>query len=270
MDKTTQTVLCCIGESVAGEPTQFVMQRAFSSRELDWQVLTVQVSLEELPDALAGAQAMKFAALRIYGNYDRAVLEHLNVSNSPDFVGTVTSAKRTSNGWEAWHATGFGILGAAEQIFPLDDSHCLIAEDNLVSRSFLAALLTSRKKCQLTFGSSFPLDEAAQNLVSELQANGCNIETSFELDALDFQNMLVLGEASEACDLSSFEQLAESQLLVVGDVEHASAWGIQDRTKVLSQLEIMSYSHAYDFERWTGDSTDVSLFRDAIEEYSEF
>ncbi|MEE2676614.1 MAG: shikimate dehydrogenase [Planctomycetota bacterium] len=57
-DKPIQELVSCMGQPVAGNPTQFMMERAFTDCELDWRYLTLEVPAENLKDAMAGFRAM--------------------------------------------------------------------------------------------------------------------------------------------------------------------------------------------------------------------
>ena len=57
-DKPIQELVSCMGQPVAGNPTQFMMERAFEDCELDWRYLTLEVPAENLKDAMAGFRAM--------------------------------------------------------------------------------------------------------------------------------------------------------------------------------------------------------------------
>ncbi len=69
MDSRTQPILCCVGEAVAGRPTQFLMERAFAAAHCDWRVITVEVKSTSFQIALDGMRAMHFAAIRLFPEY---------------------------------------------------------------------------------------------------------------------------------------------------------------------------------------------------------
>src|SRR5687768_2016194 len=49
-----------MGQPIAGNPTQFMMERAFESEGLDWRYLSLEVSPEKLGDAIRGIKALGF------------------------------------------------------------------------------------------------------------------------------------------------------------------------------------------------------------------
>ena len=53
-----QQIGACFGQPVAGNPTEYMMERAFAHRHLDWRYLTLEVAPEHLGDAFLGMRAM--------------------------------------------------------------------------------------------------------------------------------------------------------------------------------------------------------------------
>ena len=53
-DSALQAVVTCMGQPVAGNPTQFMMERAFRAAGLDWRYLTLEIPPEDLGDAMRG------------------------------------------------------------------------------------------------------------------------------------------------------------------------------------------------------------------------
>ena len=60
MSQALQEITACFGQPVAGNPTQYVMEKAYVKAGLDWRYLTLEVSPEGLADAVRGAKAMGF------------------------------------------------------------------------------------------------------------------------------------------------------------------------------------------------------------------
>ncbi|MCA9179992.1 MAG: hypothetical protein KDA51_01030, partial [Planctomycetales bacterium] len=61
-----QPIVCCLGERVAGKPTQFLLERAIAVNELDWRAITIQLAAHDLPIAIAGMKVMRFMGLRFF------------------------------------------------------------------------------------------------------------------------------------------------------------------------------------------------------------
>ena len=55
-----QPIVALLSDPVGGNPTQYMIEKAFTHHELDWRYLTFQVSPERLGDAVRGMRAMGF------------------------------------------------------------------------------------------------------------------------------------------------------------------------------------------------------------------
>ncbi len=116
METPTQRVLCCMGHSVAGHATQYLMQRLFLEHGLDWSAISVEVSADSVADAVRGAKAMQFAALRFYRPLDDEVREFfLSREPSARTLAGFTSARPEDGDWIGWHNLGWGVKSEAER-----------------------------------------------------------------------------------------------------------------------------------------------------------
>ena len=78
-DSALQEIVCCIGRPVAGNPTQFMMQRVLAKSGLDWCYLTLEVAPEDLADAMRGMaeELRNLADQQASALDDPAILERL-------------------------------------------------------------------------------------------------------------------------------------------------------------------------------------------------
>jgi shikimate dehydrogenase len=60
-----QEIVCCLGQPVAGNPNQFMMERALSAAGLDWRYLTLEVPPQRLADAVRGLKGLGFRGASI-------------------------------------------------------------------------------------------------------------------------------------------------------------------------------------------------------------
>ncbi|MEE3368444.1 MAG: shikimate dehydrogenase [Planctomycetota bacterium] len=94
-DSHLQTIVCCLGQPVAGNPTQFMIERAFRAARLDWRYLTLEVSPENLAAAVAGMRALGFKGGNITIPHKVAVIEHLDgLSQAAELMGAVNCITR--------------------------------------------------------------------------------------------------------------------------------------------------------------------------------
>ena len=58
MDGITEPVVLILGHPIAGNPSQFALERAFDSMQLQWRVLSCDVSPERIGAAIVGAEVL--------------------------------------------------------------------------------------------------------------------------------------------------------------------------------------------------------------------
>ncbi|MCC6510353.1 MAG: hypothetical protein IT423_14715 [Pirellulaceae bacterium] len=140
MENRIQPILCCVGAEVAGEPTQFLMERAVIAAHLDWHVITVEVSAEQLETAWHGMQVMRFKAVRFFREHQSAALHLVAPATRHDlFTGGVTSALRVGSQWTMWHNSGPALVDLLASRLTWSDTICWLHGDSPRSRSFLLA-----------------------------------------------------------------------------------------------------------------------------------
>lgn len=88
--ESLQEIVCCLGQPVAGNPTQFMMERAFADCGLDWRYLTLEVEPERLGDAIRGLRAMGFRGANFTIPHKVAAVEFLDeLSQAAELMGAV-------------------------------------------------------------------------------------------------------------------------------------------------------------------------------------
>ena len=93
-----QEVVCCLGQPVAGNPTQYMMEKAFAAAGLDWRYLTCEVPPEKLADAMRGLRALSFKGANFTIPHKVAVIPYLDsLSPAAELMGAVNCMNRVDN-----------------------------------------------------------------------------------------------------------------------------------------------------------------------------
>ena len=294
MGSATQPILCCIGDSVAGKPTQFVMERAFRQLRLDWQVITVEVETNCFAAAVEGMRAMKFAAARFFTPFDSLAVGLL-CEGCPitQFVGSVTSARYRDGQWDCWNGVGFGIVTSAmEEVAAGTASPALLPVvwlygDSLRMRSCYAAAAELGFAGKILWSDGPPASdlEAIFNGSPELlKATTCVAsgeatltELSAEpVEAEELPPLLIIDDGSTHRQTEQFDLLNQlsdrGPTTLFADRRHQARWGPLPATpwRLVSELEQSVMSEVYDFYRWTGQRPQAGSIREAYEEYLDF
>ncbi len=102
MDGITEPVLLILGHPIAGNPSQFALERAFESIRASWRVLSCDVAPERIDDAIAGAEVLGFRGLLLDHN---VVTSHSSAGDQVDFLmrgANPDAAWQPENLFSAW------------------------------------------------------------------------------------------------------------------------------------------------------------------------
>jgi hypothetical protein len=287
-DSKIQPILCCVGDSVAGRPTQFLMERAFAAAHCDWRVITVEVATRDFATALAGMQAMRFAAIRFFPELQQAAAQLL-VPDGFAAVDGVTSAMRKGDSWTCWDNIGFGLVKLICNQATLENSVIWLTGDSRLTRSLMTALLASEPSpAKLIWTDAPPGVAAARDNVEEPANNALPVWVTFPpleeapalierfIVTLETRRTLVVVGQGVAMHLQLLNQLdVENVGLVIATnalmprSEISTVWS-KGPISILTESEQVIAAESYDFERWTEQSADIDLLRDAYDEYADF
>lgn len=281
MEPTTQPILCCVGESVAGNPTQFVMERMFTAAELDWRVVTVDVKQADFSDAIAGIRAMKFSAIRFLPPYPvRAAAEFLPNNPVAKFIGAINSAMLTEKGWIGWHSLGNGICAEAAKKHDWSTMAVILVGDSIRTRSLLAAVIDVPPQCILWVNGRVILTDLLSDKNIEeregedliVQIGNQEIATLVERLPEDVGSLLIVGDDVET--VAEVEELCSARslptILATGDDTPELSSPFNSSRFQLSTADQSVAAKAFDFEQWSGQSADLGQLRDAYDEYCDF
>ena len=116
-DSAIQEVVCCIGQPVAGNPTQFMMQRALAAAGLDWCCLTLEVSPEDLEDAIRGIRAFGFKGANLTIPHKVAVAAYLDaLTESAQLMGAVNCIHWVGNQLIGENTDGRGFVQSLRDV----------------------------------------------------------------------------------------------------------------------------------------------------------
>ena len=100
-----------MGQPVAGNPTQYMFEKAFAAAGLDWRYLTLEVSRDSLADAVRGMKAMGFRGGNLTIPHKVAVIEHLDeLSRESRVIGAVNTVRREGGRLIGENTDGKGFL----------------------------------------------------------------------------------------------------------------------------------------------------------------
>ena len=106
-----QEICALLGQPVAGNPTQYMIEKAFAHHGLDWRYLTLDVAPDDLADAIRGMRAMGFRGGNVTKPHKVAVVAHLDrVSDSAALMGAVNCIVREDHQLAGENTDGKGFM----------------------------------------------------------------------------------------------------------------------------------------------------------------
>ncbi|MGC4002925.1 MAG: hypothetical protein QM811_07255 [Pirellulales bacterium] len=117
MSESLQENLFLFGSPVAGNPTQFIVEKALAEVGLDWRYLTLEVAPERLGDAVRGARAMGFRGGNIAMPHQLAVGELLDeLSQAVRLMGAVNCIHNEAGKLVGENTEGKGFLESLRSV----------------------------------------------------------------------------------------------------------------------------------------------------------
>ncbi len=239
MDGTTEPLLAVIGNPIAGNPSQFALERAIASLQLDWRVLSFDVPPDDIAAALNG-----FAVTGICG-----------VLIDP-------SVKAAASKWYAERigsrrgAIDCLVRGEDGQFIGYDERH-LWVQTQLASKSGGSRL------CFGNCGEKSPWDAS---LLGVEKVSG-NIKPEL-IEAA--KAILVVDDLSGPPELELDEWPENDGSSVVIDLStyHPERDSISDLGyQLFTESDLLIGVLASAVERWSSKKVDSTVIRDAVEEY---
>ncbi len=115
--KSIQEIVCVFGQPVAGNPTQYIIEKAFAKAGLDGAYLTLEVAPIDLADAVRGLRAMGFRGCNLTIPHKVAVLRHLNrLSEAAQLMGAVNCVNRVGEELVGDNTDGKGFVQSLREL----------------------------------------------------------------------------------------------------------------------------------------------------------
>lgn len=200
--KSLQPIICCLGDSVGGNPTQFVFERALSDRGLtDWKLFTAEVKNEETQAALNALKLLGIQGVCLITEQIRKLVLGSQVQADPEAlwcgrvslllrIDTTDSEVATSDSveslspsqpaWEGTFTAGNAVLQTLLQLEVVDPlgMNCLVLGDGPEARSIVASALKkgTGKIFWLVDSSVQPLEDACPDGLKSFLEEACRTE----------------------------------------------------------------------------------------------
>lgn len=267
-----------MGQPVAGNPTQFMMERALAAADLDWRCLTLEVTPADLADALRGMRAMNFKGANFTIPHKVAVIPHLDrLSQAAELMGAVNCVVREGNELVGENTDGKGFVQSLREVTEPAGKRVVVLGAGGAARAIAVELALSGAGPITVVNRSAARGEELAKLLNE-RANVSaqfvewkgNFEVPVDCDVLINATSIGLGDphARVPVDVKTLRPG-----LIVADVIFNPAQtrllreAADHGATTLDGLGMLVNQAVISFKLWTGVDPDANVMRDALEEF---
>ena len=276
-----QDVCCLLGDPVAGNPTQYMLEQAFNAAHLDWRFLTFEVPAVDFEGALRGVRVFGFRGVMLAPPHRDRVLPYLEeVGEAARISGQVNCVSQTDGRLRGYNTEGRALRHLLEQHGPLTGAKVTLLGAGQVARA-IAAELASVDVEDIAFVSQRP-DEAQQfadRLRERTALSECRVipwepgkPPVIEEGCRVLINATPLGKIDGKGELNvSLDNLRErstvADVVINPPITPLLRQAEQHGCATVDGLTLLIEQAALAFEIWTGASANRNVMREAVEEF---
>lgn len=278
MSHVLQEIIACFGQPVAGNPTQYVMEKALAKAGLDWRYLTLEVSPEGLADAVRGAKAMGFRGYNCTKPHKCTVVPLVDrTTEAAGLIGAVNCVYREGNDFVGENTDGKGFVESLRTLIDPTGKRVVILGAGGAARA-IAVELSLAKIAHLTIvNRSAERGQELANLINEK----LSVPAEFVVWNGDYA---IPAEAEVLINATSVGLFDESARVPVGSSTLRAGLIVADvvfnpidtrllrdardhGATTLDGMGMLTNQARLNFKIWTGIEPDAELMRDSLEEY---
>ena len=266
-------ITALFGCPAAGQPAQFLFERALAAAGLDWRFLTCEVDKAGLEQALRGAAAMGFRGCLLTGPLRQLAAGCVDESSPAAGFAAAVSRVDIRDGRLLGDMTeGRGAVEAIRwHIEPADHGVLVIGSDPAAKAVSLELALGHANLVILADRNREQLSAAAEAIAGLDSVPVAACHWSERLAIPDTVRIVVAATPLTAAEATAIDGL-RAELIVV-DLQVASqtspliAVARQHGCCTVDGLDVRCEQAAIDFQAWTGLDADAEVLRDAPDEF---
>ena len=279
-DSHLQPIVCCLGQPVAGNPTQFMIERAFTAAGLDWRYLTLEVAPHDLAAAIAGIRALGFRGGNITIPHKVSVIEHLDgLSQAAELMGAVNCINREGDQLLGENTDGKGFVQSLREQTDPDGKQVVMFGAGGAARAIAVELgLAGADRITLVNRSEQRGRDLVDLLSTKLEVTAELVVWEGDYQIPEGTDLVINATSIGLGDLEARVPVDVDTLTtdtVVADVvfnppqtrflREASDCGC----RTIDGLGMLVNQGVIGFHVWTDIDADAAVMREALEEYLE-
>lgn len=270
-----------MGDPVAGNPTQYMLEKAIAAGRLDWRFLTFEIPTLDFEGALRGARIFEFRGIMLAPPHSSTVLPYLEaVTDVSRLSGQVNCIKQSKGKLLGDNTQGRALRHLVEQAAELPGAQVTIFGSGTTAQVIAAEMAVNGVR-EISFVSHDPdaIEAFSKKLVEQTPLEQCaakplsddSVETIDEECRL-LVNTLPLDQLSADGQLP-IELTSIPRKTIVADVRYdpPQTWLLRGAQELdcpnIDGLTILIEQTALAFETWTKATADRQAMREAVEEF---
>lgn len=273
-----QEIVALFGYPVAGNPTQYLMEKAFARAALDWRYLSLEIAPEKLADAVHGVRAMGFRGGNLTMPHKVTIIPLLDdLTEAARLMGAVNCWKRQDDRLLGDNTDGKGFLQSLRTLVDPAGKRFVLLGAGGAARAIAVELgLAGAAEIVVVNRSAERGQELAVLLTDKVHAPARFVASDGDFHLPDGTDVLVNATSIGFGDPHARAPIALDTLrpsVIVADViinppetrllHEAKA----QECRTLDGLGMLVNQAAIAFRIWTGLEPDTGTMRDALEEF---
>ena len=270
-----------MGDPVAGNPTQYMLEKAIAAGRLDWRFLTFEIPPLDFEGALRGARIFEFRGIMLAPPHSSAVLPYLEAVTEVSRLSEQVNCIKQSEGKLLGDNTqGRALRHLVEQATELPGALVTIFGAGRSARVVAAEMAISGVR-EICFVCSEPeeVSSFSQRLVGQTTLEHCHVlplshdtPTRIQDNCRLLVNALPLDQLQAEGKLP-VEMTSIPRQTIVADIRYdpPHTWLLSGAKALdcttIDGLTILIEQTALAFEIWTKATADRQAMREAVEEF---
>ena len=279
-NSSLQPILALLGWPAAGNPTQYMTEKAFAHHELDWRYLTLEVAPDDLGDAVRGLRALGFCGGNCAQPHKRSILPHLDrTTQTAGLVGVVNLIVRDEDELIGENTEGKALVESlARQTNPTEKRIVLLGAGRMARAVAVELALAGAAEITVVNRTEDHAAELAEliggNLDTPCSAVVWDGEYSVppETDVLIHATSIVQDDPRRTASLEP-DSLSPQMTVVDATIDPPGTWLLDEARRrgctTIDGVEVFVRQAAINFQRWTGVDPEQTVLREAVEEFLE-